>query len=163
MTTDRHVTAIDNFNNAVPQDSHVAGGLLRCTPWHYAKVAADVDGFELQVARVPSNAIMASILLSCDAITGFTALDIGLCNDKALGSHTVHSVNCYADAQTLASALTLQELLYEGRDINLQMNRVWQDAGLTSDPGGHMRVLLTGETAGANAGDLSGQVRYITS
>jgi len=55
------------------------------------------------------------------------------------------------------------EFRFETMNINTIANYVWEDGGLTSDPGVPLRIALTIETvaSSAAAGDISMVVQYV--
>jgi hypothetical protein len=52
------------------------------------------------------------------------------------------------------------EVAFEARNIDKIENLVWQDAGLTADPGGVLDIAATLTAAAAAAGTLSFLVDY---
>ena len=70
--------------------------------------------------------------------------------------------DAYASAITdLRGAVTTgTEVAFEARNINTMGQKVWQDAGQSSDPGGYYYVALTFDAAGDTAGDLSFVIEY---
>jgi len=102
--------------------------------------------------------------------------DIGLYNGGTKftdtdGSATVYAAeqvidrDCYATLSTdLRAAVTAgTEFRFETLNINSIANFVWEDGGLTSDPGVPLRVTLTIETVAgsAAAGDITMVVQYV--
>ena len=55
------------------------------------------------------------------------------------------------------------EVAFEARDINKMGQKVWQDAGLTSDPALTYFVGISFPAAGDTAGDLSFVIEYTVS
>ena len=70
--------------------------------------------------------------------------------------------DAYASAITdLRGAVTTgTEVAFEARNINKCGQKVWQDAGQSSDPGGYYYVGLLFDAAGDTAGDLSFVIEY---
>ena len=154
---DRSVSALTDYDaNTFGDGQFLAPRHIVEIPATYAKLAADTDGSTIQFARVPANALLLDVSLINEAITGATDADIGIYSDHEPGSGTLHDVNAIADAVTLASARTgWTSVRCEAADASTVTQRVWQLAGLTSDPGGHLRLILTGVTFGTNTGDIS--------
>jgi hypothetical protein len=73
--------------------------------------------------------------------------------------------NCYGTVMTvLQGAVTAgTEVRYETLGIETVGNFMWEDGGLTSDPGRMLRIALTIETVAATAaaGDITMVVEYI--
>jgi hypothetical protein len=75
------------------------------------------------------------------------------------------------DADAYASAITDlrgavntgTEAAFEARDINKMGQKVWQDAGLTSDPALTYFVGISFPAAGDTGGDLSFVIEYVVS
>lgn len=64
-----------------------AGGLVRGFVQSWAKKTTDGNGTIYFVSQIPSDAIITSLLLLQDALTGLTSLDVGLYKgDKGLAS-----------------------------------------------------------------------------
>lgn len=121
--------------------------------------AADVDGSTYRFIRLPSNAKIISILLSNDAITAGTDYDIGIYKTAAAGGAVV-LVNAFADALDLSSAAKNVNVTYEQLGIENVEKRLWEVAGLTSDPALEYDIVATGVTVGTAAGTISMTVFY---
>ena len=132
----------------------------------------DIDDNDIiLLAEVPSNAKILSIKLFNDALDGGSnlATDVGVYNGPIKTSdyaaNAVIDRDCYATASAaLQSAVIVgTEVAYEVRNISDISNFVWEDAGLSSDPGVPLRIALTIETVAgtAAAGDITMQVTYV--
>ena len=112
------------------------------------------------LAPIPTNASISSIKLFNDDLDSGTTMttDVGL-YDTAIAAV---DDDAYASAITdLRDAVkTGTEVAFEARDINTMGQKVWQDAGQSSDPGGYYYVALTFDAAGDTAGDLSFIIEY---
>jgi hypothetical protein len=77
----------------------------------------------------------------------------------------VVDADAYASAITdLRGAVTVgTEVAFEARNINKMGQKVWQDAGLTSDPALTYFVGIGFPAAGDQAGDLSFVIEYVVS
>jgi hypothetical protein len=116
-------------------------------------------GSVFRFCQVPTNATINSIRLFCDAITS-AAADVGLYRSTENGGAVV-DVDAYASAQTIATANVVGiEVAFEARNIDKIENLVWQDAGLTADPGGVLDIAATLTAASTAAGTLSFLVDY---
>jgi hypothetical protein len=108
---------------------------------------------------VPSNARVLGLKVFCDAITS-AAIDIGLYQTTANGGAVVDA-DAYASAQTIATANKLGiETAFEQRDIDKAENRVWQDAGLTTDSKREYDVVATLTAAATASGTLVVMLEY---
>ena len=88
-------------------------------------------------------------------------MHVGLYADD--GDATVKDADAYASATTdlRGAVLVGTEVAFEARNINLMGQRVWEDAGDSTDPGGHYLVGIETDAAGNTAGDLSFVITYV--
>jgi hypothetical protein len=132
------------------------------------------------LAQVPSNARITSIRVFCDDLDSGTnsSVHIGVYNGNEQfndtdGSQTLYADgvvidnNAYATSQTFMQALTDTgiELAFNKAGRRLApLQAVWEDAGLTSDPGVPLRIGITqtATVSGAQAGDVVMVVQYVT-
>ncbi len=152
---------------AVPQVLNPAQqlqGVKRVAQGTIALAVADLGATDtVMLAPIPSNASITSIKLFNDD------LDSGTTNTADVGIYkqdlTVVDADAYASAITdLRSAVkTGTEVAFEARDINKMGQKVWQDAGLSSDPALTYFVGISFPGAGDTAGDLSFIIEYIVS
>ena len=152
---------------AVPQVLNSASqlhGVKRVATGTIALVAGDLSANDtVMLAPIPSNASITSIKLFNDD------LDSGTTNTADVGLYT--TAVAVVDADAYASAITDlrgavktgTEVAFEARDINKMGQKVWQDAGLTSDPALTYFVGIGFPAAGDTAGDLSFVIEYIVS
>jgi len=158
-----------------------ATGKIRVWSDTIAAGTGDIDDDDiLMMAEIPSNAKIKSIKLYNDDLDsgGSPALvtDVGIYNGNVKfndtdGSATAYAAegvidrNCYGTVMTvLQGAVTAgTEVRYETLGIETVGNFMWEDAGLTSDPGRMLRIALTIETVAATAaaGDITMVVEYI--
>jgi hypothetical protein len=123
---------------AVPQVLNSASqlhGVKRVATGTIALVAGDLSANDtVMLAPIPSNASITSIKLFNDDLDSGTTLtaDVGIYTTAV----AVVDADAYASAITdLRGAVTTgTEVAFEARDINKMGQKVWQDAGLTSDP-----------------------------
>ena len=158
-----------------------ATGKIRVWSDTIAAGTGDIDDDDiLMMAEIPSNAKIKSIKLYNDDLDsgGSPALvtDGGIYNGNGLfndtdGSATAYAAeavidrNCYGTVMTVlqAGVTAGTEVRYETLGIETVGNFMWEDAGLTSDPGKMLRIALTIETVAATAaaGDITMVVEYI--
>lgn len=123
-----------------------------------AVAASDDDGSTYVLCPVRTSWVIPSIRLYNDAITGGTGYDVGL-YDSGL---TAVDDDAYASAVSLAAAATDGvEVAFEARDINRIGQKVWQDAGSSSDPMSWFFLVLTADTVGTAAGDIAFDVTVL--
>ena len=146
----------------VKNDSQQLHGIKRVAQGTISLAAGDLSATDtVMIAPVPTNASITSIKLYNDA------LDSGTTNTTDVGLYTTAIVavddDAYASAITdLRGAVTTgTEVAFEARNINKMGQKVWQDAGQSSDPGGYYYVGLLFDAAGDTAGDLSFIIEYV--
>jgi len=145
----------------VKNDSQQLHGVKRIAQGTIALAAGDLSATDtVMLAPIPTNASISSIKLFNDA------LDSGTTNTTDVGLYTTAIVavddDAYASAITnLRGAVTVgTEVAFEARNINTCGQKVWEDAGQSSDPGGYYYVGLLFDAAGDTAGDLSFVIEY---
>lgn len=152
---------------AVPQVLNSASqlhGVKRVATGTIALAAGDLSATDtVMLAPIPSNASITSIKLFNDDLDSGTTntADVGLYNTDL----SVVDADAYASAITdLRGAVTVgTEVAFEARNINKMGQKVWQDAGLTSDPALTYFVGIGFPAAGDQAGDLSFVIEYVVS
>ena len=152
---------------AVPQVLNSASqlhGVKRVATGTIALAAGDLSANDtVMLAPIPSNASITSIKLFNDDLDSGTTntADVGLYNTDL----SVVDADAYASAITdLRGAVTVgTEVAFEARNINKMGQKVWQDAGLTSDPALTYFVGIGFPAAGDQAGDLSFVIEYVVS
>lgn len=156
-------TNISNLDSSPPVANSVTdfGGRIRTQCATVEVAAADDDTSTFRIARVPSNARIIAINIMNDALTSGTSFDVGLYQTAANGGALV-DVDAYASAVDLSSARTTAAInvAFEARNIDKIKNRVWQDAGLTSDPQREYDIVILANTIGSAAGTISVEVQY---
>ena len=146
----------------VKNDSQQLHGAKRIAQGTIALAAGDLSATDtVMLAPVPTNASITSIKLFNDD------LDSGSTNTTDVGLYTTAIAavddDAYASAITdLRGAVTTgTEVAFEARNINKMGQKVWEDAGQSSDPGGYYYVGLLFDAAGDTAGDLSFIIEYV--
>jgi len=152
---------------AVPQVLNPAQqlqGVKRIAQGTIALAVGDLGANDtVMLAPIPTNASITSIKLFNDD------LDSGSTNTADVGLYT--TALAVVDADAYASAITDlrgavktgTEVAFEARDINKMGQKVWQDAGLSSDPALTYFVGIGFPAAGDTAGDLSFIIEYVVS
>jgi hypothetical protein len=152
---------------AVPQVLNPAQqlqGVKRIAQGTIALAVGDLGANDtVMLAPIPTNASITSIKLFNDD------LDSGSTNTADVGLYT--TAVAVVDADAYASAITDlrgavktgTEVAFEARDINKMGQKVWQDAGLSSDPALTYFVGIGFPAAGDTAGDLSFIIEYVVS
>jgi hypothetical protein len=150
---------------AVPQVLNPAQelhGVKRIAQGSIALAAGDLSATDtVMLAPIPTNASISSIKIYNDDLDSSTVItaDVGLYTTAL----AVVDADAYASAITnlrAAVAAPGTEVAFEARDINKTGQKVWQDAGLSSDPGAVYFVGISFPAAGDQAGDLSFTIEY---
>lgn len=138
----------------------LAGGNLKCAVGTVAAANGDSIGSTYRMCRLPSNAVIQRVLLSCDAITSGAA-DIGAYQIPLYGGAVVDA-DAFASAQSIASALANSDVTHESGvyDINEAETQLWQILGLTADPQRDYDIALTLTAATTAAGDITLRIFY---
>ena len=152
------------------------GGKLRVFMDTIAAGTGDLDDNDIMVmAQIPSNAKLVSLQIYNDDLDGATSatFNVGLYNGPQAytisGTTTdaaaVIDEDCYVTLSTQfqAAVTAPAELLAETRNVNAIANFVWEDGGLSEDPGVPLRIAITmSATPGsAAAGDITMVVKYV--
>ena len=139
-------------------------GVKRVAQGTIALAAGDLSASDtVMLAPIPSNASISSIKIFNDDLDSATTItaDVGLYKQDL----SVVDADAYASAITdlRAAVKTGTEVAFENRDINKMGQKVWQDAGLSSDPALTYFVGIGFPAAGDQAGDLSFIIEYTVS
>lgn len=156
-------TAVANADAAVQTQSatYLSGAKKYGFVGNAAIAAADDDGSVMRIGRVHSSWRITSVKIYNDAITGGswaltlyrTAADGGAAVGAGLYNPTIAGV--------ATASLTGAEVSYSAnRAITKIGQTVWEDAGLTSDPGRWYDLGLTCTTAGTAAGNVGWEVEF---
>jgi len=120
--------------------------------------AGDDDNSTFRVARIPSNAVLSSIAIANDAITGGTDYDLGI----AYPAGATIDADALVDGVSLATG-TSNAFSVNGMsavDIANTGKYLWELAGLTVDPQGDLDLILRGNTIGTAAGTIAFKVQF---
>lgn len=157
----RKSTALTNRDVAprINNPSHLQGGARLQARATFAVANGDSIASTFRIVQVPTNAIINSIRLFCDALTSGAA-SVGLYRTTDNASAVVLAA-AYATGQTIAAAITAgTELAFQSRSIGNVEKRVWEDAALTVDPGGYLDLVATLTLATTAGGNMSFIVDY---
>jgi len=123
----------------------------------------------LRLARVPSNARISRILLSCDAITS-AAGDVGVYYPQTIAgvAGAVIDVDFFASAQSLAAALVHTDVTHEADPADAGVGYghadvakpLWEALQMTADPGGYFDIAVTLTAAATAAGTVALKAQF---
>jgi hypothetical protein len=163
-------TAITNADATPPVlvNRAIAGADIKISKGICAVAAADDDNSVYRFARLPSNAVIHSIRILNDAITGGTAYHCGVW-DTAENGGAVVDADLFASSVDISAGNTAWlELRYEAATtavIDHAERQLWYilDLGaatLASDPNKQYDICLQGATVGTGAGDILMEVHW---
>ena len=162
-------TAITNADATpvVLTNSAFHGGVKYVAKGICEVLAADDYGSVYRFVRLPSNAIIHSIKIRNDAITGGTSYDCGIYRTAADGGAVVDAY-LFASAVDISAGLAGTELRFEAATtaiIDYAEYRLWQIADVgaatyATDPGFMFDLCLTANTVGSSAGTILLEVEY---
>ena len=139
-------------------------GRMRVACGTIALAAGDLSaGDTVMLAPIPTNAAVVSIKIYNDDLDSGSTVTMHVGLYTADGDVTAKDVDAYASATTdlRAAVIVGTEVAFEARNINTMGQRVWEDAGDSSDPGGHYLIGIETDAAGDTAGDLSFLITYV--
>lgn len=157
---------ITNADAGVLSDARVYRGTPRVAVGAVEVANGDSIGSTLRLCRVPSNARINRVLISCDAITS-AAADIGIYKTAAEGGAVVDA-DFFASAQSIATALVHSDVTHEadpadagaGYGLADTEKPLWQALGLTEDPKIEYDITATLTAAATADGTLVGKTEY---
>tara|TARA_R100000808_G_scaffold8275_1_gene23553 strand:- start:836 stop:1345 length:510 start_codon:yes stop_codon:yes gene_type:complete len=167
MTT-KNSTLVSNFEASpkVYNPAYQHHGRVRVAQGTIELATTDIDNNDvIMLVPLPVGVSITSIKLAADDLDsgGSPSLtfNVGLYQTDG----TVKDEDCYASAITLGQAATaFTEYAFEARNINLCGQRVWEDAGDSSQPSDaqyYLAVTVQAAAATAAAGDMSFIVEYV--
>tara|TARA_Y100000310_G_C20692417_1_gene823198 strand:- start:1310 stop:1813 length:504 start_codon:yes stop_codon:yes gene_type:complete len=148
----------------VHSPSYQLHGSMRVACGTIELAAGDVSaGDTIMLAPIPTNAAVVSIKIYNDDLDSGSTVTMHVGLYTADGNVTAKDIDAYASATTdlRAAVLTGTEVAFEARNVNLMGQRVWEDAGDSTDPGGYYFIGLETDAAGDTAGDLSYLITYV--
>jgi len=182
ITKGVNATAIDTNDPFDFLDPGNVGGNLHQSMDARACAADDLnaDGDAVILCQVPSNARIVRIEIFNDDLDSGSdsAVNIGVYNggeqfNDTDASKTLYAADAVIDEDAYQSTSSILRAIGEGTKNfafgastrrNVPLKQVWEDCGLTSDPGVPLRIAVTQTAAvsGAQAGDLGMIVTYVT-
>jgi hypothetical protein len=120
-------------------------------------VNGDSIGSKYIIAQVPSTAFIQQLLLTTAALTsGAANVGVYYPTNKDGTAGAAIAATLFASAQSVASALSNAEITNQSGNYTLakQEQPLWQAAGLTSDPGGFLDIVITLTAALTAGGDI---------
>lgn len=159
-------SAVTNADNKVLSNARVFRTAIHEAVGTIELANGDSIASTYRLCRVPSNARISCVLLSCDAITS-GAGDVGVYKTARDGGAVV-DVDFFASAQSIASALVHSDISHEadpgdagaGWGLADVEKPLWQALGLTADPYIEYDIALTLTAATLAAGTVAMKVQF---
>lgn len=160
-------TGITNADAKVLNNARVFRGVLEEAVGTVEAANGDSIASVYRFCRVPSNARISRVLLSCDAITT-CAGDVGVYKTARDGGAVV-DVDFFGSAVSLASALSHSDITHEADPADAGAGwgqadvekPLWQALGLTADPYIEYDIAVTLTAAAGSAGTMSMKVQFV--
>lgn len=160
------ITALDAAPPLVPLTEGIYGmARLKEVDGYVTAVAADAALSTYQLCRVPTNAVLKSLVFGSDA-QGAGQVQLGLYySDSTVdgtpaavqGTVVSGQVACFHAGINMAAAVASFEVLgpvFKGAQMQ---KRLWDAAGLSADPGGYFDIVATVNTTAVTTG--TGEIR----
>jgi hypothetical protein len=160
-TKSTNITKLDTFQRA---DSGIFNGRLYSQVATVEVAATDDDTSVFRFFRVPSRAVVLSVQILNDAITGGTSYDFGVHRTAADGGAVVDA-DAFATAVDMATARTAPlDVRFEASNIDTVERQLWQavtaSPALTIDPRVDYDITATANTVGSAAGTITARIVY---
>ena len=156
MTT-RNTDLVAN-SLASPQvlnDAAELHGVLRTACGTAELLAGDsTDNDVVLLAPISSKATIHSLKIGSDTLGGSCTFNVGVHNYDG----TVADEDAFATS--VADAAAMADVRFEAATINTAGQKLWEIAGLSSDPGGLLYVSITFNATGGTVGTLSWNINY---
>ena len=138
------------------------GAPVKKVLFSFEKAAGDIDASIWRVARISPYAKIVSVKLACDALTGFTDLDIGVYKPESVGGDAIDK-DCLKnglDPNAGISTLT-EEYAADIEEIGSELYLVAGVTAANAKKYGAFDVAITGNTAGTATGTIAGVIEYV--
>ena len=139
----------------VLNDAAELHGVLRTACGTAELLAGDsTDNDVVLLAPISSKATIHSLKIGSDTLGGSCTFNVGVHNYDG----TVADEDCFATA--VADDAAMADVRHEVATINTVGQKLWEIAGLSSDPGGLLYISITFSATGGTAGTLSWNINY---
>ena len=139
----------------VLNDAAELHGVLRVAAGTAELLAGDsTDNDIVLLAPISSKASISTLLVGSDTLGGSCTFNVGVHNYDG----TVADEDCFATL--VADDAAMADVRHEVATINTVGQKLWEIAGLSSDPGGNLYVSITFAATGGTIGTLSWNISY---
>ena len=182
MSSNSNLIANNVLVPSVNNDVAESGGRMRMITGTVSVADSEFDATTdvIRICRIPANAVIHNIIISCEDMDGGTdsladlgVWEVGDTSFATVATGTAVNADCYLDGSTIFRAAVAQVdcRFVDGGVNNAQLGnttagqRVWEDAGVTTDPGGGMYELVFQQMATVSADgtgpfDIAFQILY---
>jgi hypothetical protein len=124
--------------------------------------AADDDGSQYRILRLPASAVLVSLEVAADALGTNAAYDIGAYRPASISSGSVIDQDEFASAVAMATAIAWTNILEEAAPTDKSKigQPLWERCGLTANPGHGIDIVATSTVNGTDAGTIAIRARY---
>lgn len=145
----------------VLNNGRIQGAPVRRAYGSVTAVAADDTASRYRMCEVPSNAFVLGVYLSSVAQGGSASANVGVYRNTADGAAAV-AATLFASAISVVSAVARTDVTNQSANYTaaLREQPLWQAAGLASDPGGTLDIVVAPSAAFTNGGLVGLEVLY---
>ena len=151
-------TLVSNFEATpvVMTDASLLTGVTRIAQGTLELAAGDsTDNDIVMLAPIPTHASITSLKIGTDTFGGSCTFNVGLYTSAGV----VKDEDCFATSVADAGAMT--DVRFEAANITTCGDKVYTNAGDSSDPGGFYYVAVTFNATGGTAGSMSFIIEYV--
>ena len=151
-------TLVSNFEATpvVMTDASLLTGVTRIAQGTLELAAGDsTDNDIVMLAPIPTDASITSLKIASDTFGGSCTFNVGLYTSAGV----VKDEDCFASSVADAGAMT--DVRFEAANITTCGDKVYTNAGDSSDPGGFYYVAVTFNATGGTAGSMSFIIEYV--
>ena len=151
-------TLVSNFEATpvVMTDASLLTGVTRIAQGTLELAAGDsTDNDIVMLAPIPTHASITSLKIGTDTFGGSCTFNVGLYTSAGV----VKDEDCFASSVADAGAMT--DVRFEAANITTCGDKVYTNAGDSSDPGGFYYVAVTFNATGGTAGSMSFIIEYV--
>lgn len=153
-------------------DAYISGGDIRESEgFVQSGSTTDAIGSTYRLCMIPSNARVSSLDFQSDNLGSGSAVNVGVYYPTfipvgsglaASNASAAIAASCFVSAQSTSGAVAATNLITRANvAINLQEQPLWQLAGLASDPGIDLDIVVTVSAILAAQGYVSLKARYV--
>lgn len=145
----------------VANNSRLSGASLLSAVGFVTSLAGDDTNSRYRLVQLQSSSIVRAVYLSSVA-QGAGAVNIGVYRTTADGGAVV-SASLFAAALSVAAAVSRTDATNQSTNYTAQKREqpLWQAAGLTTDPGGLLDILVAPSTTFTNGGQIGIEVQFV--